>query len=210
MRFRVVAIVWTLVAASLALAQTAPAGGKDKTPKDEPWRQELVAFASSVVVIAEKCERPEYFQLLESIRSRAIISEKDKPVWVLLRKLYDKELHGELAKAFSGKVSWTGKVKSVEADRKEGVCIVQLEFPTPKAMPKGLEFLDTLYLAIPFGRLPPQQLPVKGASFAFTGDLKKANEDDWFEPVCVRYGVGPNLGKTLISVHLINVSPTTK
>jgi hypothetical protein len=117
------------------------------------------------------------------------------------------ELHGELAKRFTGTVEWQGEVDEAKLDEKEGLHKLKIKFPVPSVAPKDFTFPDTVSLEIPFSRSPKEKSPVKGSQFAFTGLLKKAKADDLFQPVDVWYGLGPESGKNVVIVSLTAVEP---
>lgn len=180
------------------------------TQADESWRNDMAAFASAVAATASKSDIPDDFQLTKSIRSRNELSLQDGTViWVILPEGLGKELHGELAKAFTGKISWTGKVTSAKVDKERQTCSVQVEFPKAKALPNNFELSDAS-LEFPFDKLPSDKLPAVGTTFAFTGKLQKAKPDSLSDSVFVLYGRGPNAGKIRIGVSIVDETPQGK
>lgn len=194
-----------------AKANEAPVKGEViLTSTDDSWRNDMAAFASAVAVIAAKSDVPDDFQLTKSIRSRQELSLQDGTViWVILPDGLGKELHGELAKAFTGKVSWTGKVTSAEVDKEKRTCSVKVEFPKAKAMPNNIELSDAS-LTFSFDKLPSDKLPAVGTTFAFTGKLQKATPDALGDSVFVLYGRGTNAGKIRIGASVIDETPIGK
>ena len=170
----------------------------------------MAVFASAVAKIAATSEIPNDFQLTESIRSRNELTLQDGTViWVILKDGFGKELHGELAKTFTGDVSWTGKVTSAEVDKERQTSSVKVEFPKTEAMSNNLELSDAS-LVFSFDKLPSDKLPAVGTTFGFTGKLQKARPDALGDSVFVLYGRGPNAGKIRIGVSIIDETPTGK
>ncbi|MBI5604174.1 MAG: hypothetical protein HY879_12555 [Deltaproteobacteria bacterium] len=193
-----------------AYGQTTEKKTSVQAPADKSWRNDMAAFASAVAAIAKKAEIPNDFQLTQSLRSRNVFSQQDgTSIWVVLKDGFGKELHGELARSFVGKVSWTGKVTSAEVDQEKRTCNVGVEFPKATAMPDNLVLSD-VFLVIPFDKLPTDKLPKVGTTFSFTGNLKKAKDDDPLDRVWVLYGQGPNAGKNRIGVSITDEAPTMK
>ena len=194
-----------------AKANEAPAKGEALlTSTDESWRNDMAVFASAVAVIAAKSDVPDEIQLTKSISSRHELSLKDGTViWVILPDGLGKELHGELAKTFTGKVSWTGKVTSAEVDKERQTCSVKVEFPKAKSLPNNIE-LSNASLGFSFDKLPSNKQPAVGSTFAFTGKLQKAEPAAISDSVFVLYGRGPNAGKIRIGVSIVDETPTGK
>lgn len=204
----------THVLLGVCLAGVAPCIALAEDPgvkKDDAWRTDIGAFGKEVLAVAKESKVPDDFQLLRSIRSRATFqNKKGENILVILKYGFEKELHGELAKRFTGTVTWQAPVKSTEIDEKNKCHVIEVEFPVPNDVPKYLKFRDGVRLEIPFTTLPRDKAPAKGLQFSFTGDLKKEKKDDLFDPVWVLYGVGPESGNHLVGVSLINVTPGGK
>jgi hypothetical protein len=191
----------SLTPATTLSAQTAP------TATDEAWRTSLDTFGTEVVAVAEKSDIPDASVQLKHIREHSVFTNaKGEELWVIFRQGFGNEFHGKLAEKFSGPVSWRGVVDSVETNTKEGVYIINVKSPLPSDMPKGIEFEHDINLSIPISKLPAANLPAKGNEFAFRGNLKKKNEKDR-APILVFYGLGPNAGKVIVSVNLMDVEP---
>ena len=181
------------------------------TRNDETWRNDMAAFGREVVSVAAKSSVPDEFQLLKSIRSRSTFQDKNgQTIRVLLKEGLTNELHGLIAKRFTGTVDWKGIVESTEIDEKAKRHEIEVKFPAPTNVPSYLVFRETVLLQIPFTELARDKAPAKGANFAFTGKLKKNKPDDIFDPVFVFYGVGAEAGKHLLGVALAEVAPSAK
>jgi WD40 repeat protein len=172
----------------------------------------MTAFAQKVIAIALKADIPDDFQLSRSIREKFTLTENGNKRWVILTLIKENELHYKISKAFTGRISWQGTVKSSTIDEEKKNCIVQVDFPTLRNIPKGIEFADSVSLRIPFDRLSPEKLPAKGTVFSFSGELKElegGKTDLSFPPVPVCYGIGPYSGRIRVGINLTDVSPTT-
>jgi hypothetical protein len=198
----------SLTPAATLSAQTAP------TAIDEAWRTSLDAFGKKVVAVAEKSDIPDASVQIKHIREHSVLmNAKGEDLWATFRQGFGNEFHGKLAEKFSGPVSWRGVVDSVETNTKVGVYIIKVKSPLPSDMPKGIEFEHDINLSIPISKLPAANLPAKGSEFAFRGNLKKMKEygpapkDDIAPPILVYYGLGPNAGKTIVRVNLVDVEP---
>jgi hypothetical protein len=199
----------TVLALAVTVLIPILAGAADASA--DSWRTNMAAFAKSVAAIAAQSEIPNQFQLTESIRSRIAPTREGRPLWVILKTSFGKELHGELLKAFDGKVSWQGKVTSAELDQKQKTCNIRVAFPVADGMPANCELNDAS-LSIPFGKLPAEKLPAVGTAFSFTAKFETAKkEDDWFDRVWVLYRpVGAASSKHTIGVSLTDVAPEGK
>lgn len=172
--------------------------------KEDAWRGDLGEFTKNVAAIAKKAKTPTEQDLLKGIRDKTVFTNKDQQaIWVLDGTAPAGEVQAELNKLFTGKVRWKGEVQSVEPDAKTKSVVVEVLLPLPKDLAKGIEFKDTVSLTLS----ETAQLPKKGDTFAFSGELKKAKADDLFPPVWVIYGVGPNAGKVRFGVILAAVEP---
>lgn len=170
----------------------------------------MAVFATAVAAVAAKSEVPNDFQLSQSMRSRSELSGQDGiTTWVVLKDGFEKELHGELAKTFAGQVSWQGKVTTAELNQEKKTCDIRVEFPKVSDLPAYCEMTDA-FIVIPFDKLPADKLPAVGTIFSFTGNLKKAKDDDLLDRVWVLYGRGPNAGKNRIGVSLTDEAPVVK
>lgn len=133
------------------------------------------------------------------------------PAWVLDGgsaldggKIPDGEVQAELIKQFTGRVRWKGKAESVEADAETKTIKVEVLVPAPKDLPKGIGFAKSVSLTIPDTATAPET----GSVLSFTGELKKAKEDDIYPPVYVLYGTGLGTsGEMRIGVNLADVMP---
>jgi len=182
-------------------------GQEPATPSDEAWRHDMAAFAKEALAVAAKSKVPDSFQLTQSMRNRVTFNNASgEQIGVVLKDGFPDELHGELAKRFTGTVEWRGEVVEAKLDEKEGLHIIKIKIPAPGNIPKFLTFPE-VRLEISFSRLPKDKSPAKGAQFAFTGSLKKAKEDDLFQPVDVWYGLGSESGKHEVIVSLMGVAP---
>jgi hypothetical protein len=178
--------------------------------RKEEWRTSLSAFAKELVAVAAKAEIPNATEQSQRIRSNTIFNNAaGEKIWVVFAQGFGKELHGELAKRFTGQIEWEGVVKSVKADEKNKTYSINVMFPVQPGAPKAIEFPETVNLSIPTSKLPQDKLPAEGTKFAFRGELRKEKEDALFEPVFVLYGLGPNVGKVTVGVSVVNVEPTT-
>ena len=175
--------------------------------REEIWRTSLADFAKEVFAVAEKSEIVNARVANTRIRSKLVLTANGKEVWVAFKHGFGNEFHGQLANQFTGQVEWHGIVTSVETDEKENVQLIDVNFPSPTDAPHGIEFRDILSLSIPISKLPSENVPVKGAEFAFRGTLEKEDDDAPLEPVWVLYGLGPNVGKIRIGVNLIDIEP---
>ena len=204
----------TVIAWSAAALLVSAVGvyGQNAVPAstDEAWRNDMAAFAAAVADVAANSQVPDDFQLSQSMRSRSVLSGQDgTPTWVVLKDGFEKELHGELAKAFAGQVSWQGKVTTAELNQEKKTCNIRVEFPKASGMPANCELTDA-FIVIPFDKLPAEKLPAVGTLFSFTGNLKKAKDDDLLDRVWVLYGRGTNAGKNRIGVSLTDEAPAVK
>ena len=173
----------------------------------DTWRTSLNAFVKEVIATARKSEITDAAFAITRIREYLVFTNKDgENIWVVFSQGFNKEFHGELGKQFTGQVSWRGVVNSVETDAKEKVHNINIKFPVPDNAPKTFTFSESLGLSIPISKFKVAKLPAKGSEFAFRGKLVKENEDA-LEPVHVLYGLGPNAGKVIVGVHLIDVEP---
>jgi hypothetical protein len=175
----------------------------------DAWRTSLDEFVKEVIAIAQKSEITDAPVAITRIREYTVFTnDKNEKIWVVFKQSFGKEFHGELVKQFSGQVSWRGVVDSVETDTKEKVHIIKVKFPVPNELPKGITFSDWFRLSILISKLDAAKLPTKGSEFAFRGKLMKEKADALFEPVNVLYGLGPNAGKTVVGVDLVDVEPS--
>lgn len=185
------------------------AGEQKEGTTSEAWRTSLDAFVKEVIAVAQKSEITDAPVAITRIREYTVFNNaKKENIWVVFKQGFGKEFHGELVKQFSGEVSWRGVVDSVETDDKEKAHIIKIKFPVPDNMPNGIKFSDWFLLSIPISKLETTKLPAKGAEFAFRGKLMKKKEDAMFEPVNVLYGLGPNAGKVVVGVDLVEVEPS--
>jgi hypothetical protein len=188
------------------LGEIANAGQHNQAATAEAWRTSLSAFVMEVGAVAEKSEIPNATVAITHIRETRIFSNaKGEDLWVVFKQGFDNEFHGELAKRFAGQVLWRGVVESVRTDAEKKVHFIEVKYPLSTNLPKGIKFEDFLRLSIPISKLPAAKLPSKGSDFAFRGNLKKEKADAPFEPVCVWYGLGPNAGKVVVGVNLVDV-----
>ena len=153
-----------------------------QSPKDDAWRNDMAAFAKSVAAIAAQSEIPNQFQLTESIRSRIAPTREGRPLWVILKTSSGKELHGELLKAFDGKVSWSGKVKAAKADQETKTSSITIVFPAADGMPASCALQDAI-VSVPFDKLPADKLPAVGSVFSFKASFQTAKPDDLLDRV---------------------------
>ena len=202
LRIGILANCFFVFGLSAAMAQ-GPATGND-----EAWRHDMSAFGQEVISVAGQASVPDEFQLLESVRSRQKFVDKDRQtIRVLLQDAFTNELHGLIAKRFTGSVDWKGIVDSAEINEQNKMHHIEIKFPVPTNAPGYLVFRETVLLRIPFEALSRDKAPTIGADFAFTGTLKKKNSNDLYEPVFVIYGVGAASGKHLVGVTLNVVIP---
>ena len=195
------------IIALVVLGGIANAGEQKPPVTAEAWRTSLDAFGKEVVAIAGKSEMPDAAVQIKRIREYSVLSNaKGEDVWVIFKQGFGNEFHGKLAERFSGAVSWSGVVDSVQTDANAGIHIVNIKFPVPAGLPKGLEFANNIRLTIPISKLPAEKLPAKGSEFAFQGNLKKEKEKDP-APLLVFYGLGPNAGTEVVKVNLVDVEP---
>jgi len=170
------------------------------------WRTSLEAFVKEVTAVAKTSEITDASVAITRIREYTVFTNaQQEKCWVVFKQGFGKEFHGELARKFTGPVSWSGVVDSVETDVKERVHIIRIKFPVPDAMPHGITLSDWFRLLVPIGKLDVSKLPTKGDQFAFRGRLVKEKDDALFEPVNVLYGLGPNTGKIVVGVDLVDV-----
>jgi hypothetical protein len=193
----------------LLLCGMANAAELKKVPPTDAWRTSLSAFVKKVDAIAQKSEITDASVAIKRIREFTVFSNDQKEeLWVVFKQGFGNEFHGELAKQFSGQVSWRGVVDSVETDGTEKVHIIKVKFPVTNGGPKRFTFSDWFRLVIPISKLKAAKLPTKGDEFVFRGKLKKEKDDALFEPVNVLYGLGPNAGKVVVGVDLVDVVPS--
>lgn len=195
----------------------------------EAWRSSMDAFAREVVAIAGKSTIPSApkdlgpnGRLLDAV---VITNAKGVQTEVIITNSFESEFQGELARHFTGSVSWTGIVDSVKTDATRGVHILGVTFPKPKNLEDRIDFpqphqdrvaifvtrqkigfADFVFVHIPVAKLPDAKLPKKGDSFAFRGVFQKA-DGDLIGPVFVLYGVGPNRGRLTVALQFTTAEP---
>jgi len=181
-----------------------------KPIKDESWRHDMAAFATAVADIAVTSDIPNEFQLTQSLRSRTAPTRQGRPLWVILEPLYENELHARLIQAFSGQVSWKGKVNFVELDQEKMTHRIGVEFPKANGLPKTFQLTDAM-LSIPFDRLPANQAPATGTIFSFTATFKNKKDGEFLDRVFVLYRPSGAITNThSIGVSLADVVPAVK
>jgi len=202
--------------AKLAPAKKPPASKREtvpadtKTPQDAEgaWRNDIAAFTRKVSEVARRSRIPDRRQLLKSIRNRTVFKDRhDKPIMVLLQPLIDGELHGELAKTFTGTISWSGKVETIKKDKGGKSYTMEIAWPIPKDLPERTELRDKLLLTVSAKGFGVAGVPKKGDTFAFTGELKK-HKPDGGEAVWVYYSLDTR--KHMIGASPINVRASVK
>jgi len=171
--------------------------------KPAAWRTDIAAFTREVARVAKRSHIPSRRQLLDSLRTRKVFTNSaGKPILVVLEPLLDDELHGELSKAFSGRVFWSGKIKTIKKTKDGKSYDMEIAWPIPKDLPKHTSLRDTLLITVSAKALGQAGVPQKGDTFAFTGELKKPKPDS-AEPVWVFYSLYSQ--KHAVGVTPINV-----
>lgn len=174
----------------------------------DAWRTSMEEFAKEVILVAKKSKILDAAVANTRIRQKTVFTNaKGEEIWAVFTDSFENELHGELAKHFTGKVSWSGIVQTAKNDSEKGVQTIEVKFPTQKDVPNGIEFPETVHLTVASAKVPASTLPKKGDTFSFRGVFKKQKADDIFEPVAALYGLGPNNGKILIIVSIVEAEP---
>ena len=181
--------------------------GPSSASPDEAWRTSFDAFVNKVIEVAQSSKITNATVAITCVRDFTVFTNaKKQKGWVVFGG-FDNEFHGELAKRFTGPVSWRGVVESVENDPKAKAHVIHVNIPAPTSAPKQITFEKRVRLSVPYSRLGKDKLAAKGAEFAFRAQLVKEKEDALFEPVNVLCGLGPNEGKISVGVSLVNVDP---
>lgn len=190
-----------------ALSTTLKADFPQDNSSNEVWRTDLASFGKELLAVTLSAKIPDEFQLLQSIRERAVFSGADGyERWVILLFALDGELHGELTKRFTGKIAWRGNVNSIEKNDAGDEYIILIDLPLPVGKPEYLD-VRSIQLSISAATLQAGNIPTKGAPFSFTGMLKDQTSDELWRGVWHMYGVGINSPKVIIGVDPVDVRP---
>lgn len=182
-------------------------GQKPAKSGDEAWRTDIGAFTRKVAEVAKRSHIPDRRQLMDSIRDRKVFTNSaGKPILVVLKPLLDGELHGGLAKAFTGKIAWSGRVETIEKAKDGKTYKMEIAWPIPKNLPKNVKLRSKLLMHVSAGVLEGAGVPKKGQDFSFIGELKK-DKPDGGEPVWVYYSLDLSKGTHLVGATPINVKP---
>ena len=179
----------------------------------EPWRTDFKVFLENVADTVSNAKRPTDSQLLNGIRSRIVLNDKEgRPLLVISTDRFEDEIHGALAKRFTGKVQWNGKVVEVTNNVEKATTKITLAWPDAK---RFLDFFSITSKGCWTITLPTADLrsglPEVGNIFAFSGELLSPEELNGNtvhkQGVFVWYGVGEESGKNFFILNVSNIVP---